>query len=70
MKRWLLLGVLVAAIAAFFIFDLRQFFTVEFFQAQRARIDALYASHPIATPAVYFLLYVAVAALSVPARRR
>ncbi len=66
MKRWLLLGVLVAAIAAFFIFDLGQFFTIEFFQAQRARIDALYASHPIATPAVYFLLYVAVAALSVP----
>jgi pyruvate/2-oxoglutarate dehydrogenase complex dihydrolipoamide dehydrogenase (E3) component/uncharacterized membrane protein YdjX (TVP38/TMEM64 family) len=66
MKRWLLLGVVIAAIAAFFVFDLRQVFTVDFFQLQRARIDALQASHPIATPAVYFLLYVAIAALSVP----
>ena len=65
-KRLLLLGVLIAAVAAFFIFDLKQFFTVEYFQAQRARIDALHAQHPVAVPVVYFLIYVAVAALSVP----
>jgi len=65
-KRWLLLGLLLAAIAAFFIFDLQRVFSVDFFQAQRARIDALNASFPIAVPAIYFALYVAVAALSVP----
>ena len=65
-KRWLLLGVVVAAIAAFFIFDLKQVFTVDFFQAQRTRIEALHASHPVAVPAGYFIVYVAIAALSVP----
>jgi pyruvate/2-oxoglutarate dehydrogenase complex dihydrolipoamide dehydrogenase (E3) component/uncharacterized membrane protein YdjX (TVP38/TMEM64 family) len=66
MKRWLLLGALVAAVACFFIFDLQRYFTIDFFQAQRARIDALNASHPVATATTYFLIYVAVAALSVP----
>ena len=65
-KRLLLLGVLIAAIAAFFIFDLKQIFSVEYFQAQRMRIDTLHAQHPVATAAVYFAIYVVIAALSVP----
>ena len=35
--------ILVAAIAAFFIFDLKQYVSLEFFQAQREKIDAYYA---------------------------
>ena len=65
-KRLLLLGALIAAIAAFFIFDLKQIFSVEYFQAQRMRIDALHAQNPLATAAVYFAIYVVIAALSVP----
>ncbi len=65
-KRLLLLGMLVAAVAAFFFFDLKQVFSVEYFQAQRMRIDALHAQHPLATAAVYFAIYVVIAALSVP----
>jgi dihydrolipoamide dehydrogenase len=65
-KRLALLLLIVAAIAAFFIFDLQRFLSVEAFQASRARIDALYAQQPVAVAAGYFALYVAVAALSLP----
>ncbi|MGH6609988.1 MAG: FAD-dependent oxidoreductase [Burkholderiaceae bacterium] len=65
-KRLLILAVVVAAIAAFFIFDLRQYFTREYFDANRAAIDAYRDQHPIATAAVFFLIYVAVTALSLP----
>jgi uncharacterized membrane protein YdjX (TVP38/TMEM64 family) len=65
-KRLLLLAVIAAAIAAFFVFDLKQYLSLEFFQASRAKIDAFYASHPWQTAAVFFAVYVAVTALSLP----
>src|SRR5512139_2752175 len=65
-KRLLVLLVVLAAIAAFFVFDLRQYVTQAFFESQRARIDALYAAHPLQTIAVYSIAYVAVTALSLP----
>jgi len=65
-KRLLLLALIAAAIAAFFIFDLKQLLSLEFFQASRARIDAFYAAHPWQTAAAYFAIYVAVTALSLP----
>jgi pyruvate/2-oxoglutarate dehydrogenase complex dihydrolipoamide dehydrogenase (E3) component/uncharacterized membrane protein YdjX (TVP38/TMEM64 family) len=65
-KKLLLLALIAAAIAAFFIFDLKQFLSLEFFQASRDRIDAFYAAHPWQTAAAYFVIYVAVTALSLP----
>jgi len=65
-KKLALSAVIVAAIAAFFAFDLEQYLTLEFFQASRAKIDAYYAAHPLATIAIYFAVYVAVTALSLP----
>lgn len=65
-SRWLLLLVLVAAIAAFFAFGLGDYLSLEYFQSQRARITAWQAQHPLATAAVCFAIYVAVTALSVP----
>jgi pyruvate/2-oxoglutarate dehydrogenase complex dihydrolipoamide dehydrogenase (E3) component/uncharacterized membrane protein YdjX (TVP38/TMEM64 family) len=65
-KKLLLLALIAAAIAAFFVFDLKQFLSLEFFQASRDRIDAFYAAHPWQTAAAYFVIYVAVAALSLP----
>ncbi len=65
-KRLLVLVLLLAAIAAFFVFDLKQYVTQEFFESQRARIDAYYAAHPLQTVAVYFVAYVAITALSLP----
>jgi pyruvate/2-oxoglutarate dehydrogenase complex dihydrolipoamide dehydrogenase (E3) component/uncharacterized membrane protein YdjX (TVP38/TMEM64 family) len=65
-KRLLVLLVVVAAIAAFFLFDLKQYFSREFFLANKAAIDAYYAAHPWQTAAAYFVIYVAVTALSLP----
>jgi len=65
-KRLLLLAVIVAAIAAFFIFDLKQYLSLEYFQASRSRIDGFYASHPWQTAAAFFAIYIAVTALSLP----
>ena len=65
-KKLLLLAVIATAIAAFFIFDLKQYLSLEFFQASRDRIDAFHAAHPWQTAAAYFAIYVAVAALSLP----
>src|SRR5512139_4197198 len=65
-KRLLVLLVVLAAIAAFFVFDLRQYVTQAFFESQRARIYAFYTAHPLQTIAVYFIAYVAVTALSLP----
>jgi pyruvate/2-oxoglutarate dehydrogenase complex dihydrolipoamide dehydrogenase (E3) component/uncharacterized membrane protein YdjX (TVP38/TMEM64 family) len=65
-KRLLLLAVIAAAIAAFFVFDLKQYLSLEFFQASRAKIDAFYAAQPWQTAAAFFAVYVAVTALSLP----
>jgi pyruvate/2-oxoglutarate dehydrogenase complex dihydrolipoamide dehydrogenase (E3) component/uncharacterized membrane protein YdjX (TVP38/TMEM64 family) len=53
-------------VAAFFAFDLRQYFSIEYFQSQRAAIDAYYRANPAATIATFFAIYVVVTGLSLP----
>jgi dihydrolipoamide dehydrogenase len=65
-RKLLLLLVVAAAIAAFFVFDLKQYLSLEYFEAQRSRIDAYTAENPWTAAAVYLLVYIAVAALSLP----
>jgi pyruvate/2-oxoglutarate dehydrogenase complex dihydrolipoamide dehydrogenase (E3) component/uncharacterized membrane protein YdjX (TVP38/TMEM64 family) len=65
-SRLVLLLVLVALVAAFFAFDLKQYFSLEVFKAQQAAIDAYFRAHPLRTAAIYFALYVAVTGLSLP----
>ena len=64
--RLLLLAVIVVAVIAFFAFDLKQFFTLDYFQSQRAAIDAEVQTHPLRTALIFFLIYVAVTGLSLP----
>ncbi len=64
--KLLVFALIAAAIAAFFIFDLRQYFSIEYFQAQRATIEAYFQGHPLQTAAIFFAVYVAVAGLSLP----
>ncbi|MBX2835572.1 MAG: FAD-dependent oxidoreductase [Gammaproteobacteria bacterium] len=64
-KKILLLA-LVLLVACFFIFDLGRFFDLEYLKSQQARLDELYAQYPIQFIAIFFLIYVAVAALSLP----
>ncbi|MBM3343042.1 MAG: pyridine nucleotide-disulfide oxidoreductase [Betaproteobacteria bacterium] len=65
-SKLLLFIVIAAAIAAFFIFDLKQYFSLEFFKSQRAVIDAYVAANPLQAGAIFFLIYVAVTGLSLP----
>ena len=62
----IVLVVIAALIAAFFLLDLRQYVTIEYFQSQRALIDAYFHEHPVQTGAIFFLVYVAVTGLSLP----
>ena len=65
--KLLIAAVLLGLIAAYFIFDLGQFFSLEYVKASRERFQALFAEHAVLTLAVYFLIYVVVTALSLPA---
>jgi uncharacterized membrane protein YdjX (TVP38/TMEM64 family) len=61
----LLLGI-AAAIAAFLVFDLGRFFTLDAVKAQQAAVASLRDTNPAIAAMVYFVLYVAVAGLSLP----
>ena len=60
------LAVIVALVAAFFIFDLKQYVSIEYFQAKRAVIEAYFQANPLLTAAIFFAVYVAVTGLSLP----
>ncbi len=66
-KRQLaVLALLAVLVAAFFAFDLRQFFSLEYFQSRREAIAAYFQASPWRTAAIYFAVYVAVTGLSLP----
>ncbi|MBU0498448.1 MAG: FAD-dependent oxidoreductase [Gammaproteobacteria bacterium] len=66
MKRLLLLGILTALIVAFFALDLGRFLTLEALKSGQTEFVAWYDERPGLVLAGYFLIYVAVAALSLP----
>ena len=66
-KKKLAVACVVAALAAsYFAFDLGQYFSLDFFKARQADIDAWYTAHPLRTALAFFAVYVAVTALSLP----
>ncbi len=66
MKKAVLALVLIGAIAAYFIFDLGQYLSLENFKASQAEIVAAKDANPALYIAGFFLLYVAVTGLSIP----
>lgn len=64
--RILLLLAIVVAVAAFFVFDLGQYLTLASLKARQAELAAFVAERPVAAVTAFFLLYVAVTALSLP----
>jgi uncharacterized membrane protein YdjX (TVP38/TMEM64 family) len=66
MKKAVLALVLIGAIAAYFIFDLGQYLSLENFKASQADIVAAKDANPSLYIAGFFLLYVAVTGLSIP----
>jgi pyruvate/2-oxoglutarate dehydrogenase complex dihydrolipoamide dehydrogenase (E3) component/uncharacterized membrane protein YdjX (TVP38/TMEM64 family) len=65
-KKLALAALLVAAVVAFFAFDLGRFLSLAYVKGVQAEFAALYAEHPLAVLGCYFAIYVAVAALSLP----
>ncbi len=66
LRKALLLTAVLVGIVAFFVFDLGRFFSLDFLQQSQARFAELRAQQPLALAAGYFLIYVAVTALSLP----
>jgi pyruvate/2-oxoglutarate dehydrogenase complex dihydrolipoamide dehydrogenase (E3) component/uncharacterized membrane protein YdjX (TVP38/TMEM64 family) len=64
--RIALVVAIAALVAAFFVFDLGRFFTLEFFRNRQLEIEAYVRGHPLTAAAIYFAIYVAVTGLSLP----
>ncbi|HEV2865044.1 MAG TPA: FAD-dependent oxidoreductase [Allosphingosinicella sp.] len=61
------LALLAAAlVAAFFLFDLRQYLSLEGLRARHADLAALLVTRPLLVVSLFFLVYVAAIALSIP----
>jgi len=65
-SKLLVIAIVVAAIAAFFIFDLKQYVSLDYFQSQRAAIEAAVAANPLRAGLLFFAVYVAATGLSLP----
>ena len=65
-KRLILVAIIAAAIAAYFWFDLGQYASLDAFKAQQAQIVAAKDASPALYIGGFFLLYIAVTALSLP----
>lgn len=65
-SRLIIAAVLLALIVLFFVFDLKQYISLEYLKAQQASFAAFYADRPVLTIGAFFLLYVAVTGLSLP----
>src|SRR5687767_10323445 len=65
-SKLLIIAFIAALIAAFFIFDLKQYFSLDYFKSQQSAIDAFYQANPLRTVALFFAAYVAVTGLSLP----
>jgi len=65
-NKKLVIGVLIALIAAFFFFDLGRFFSLEFLKSEQAALNDLYTAKPFMVIAGFLLIYIIVTALSLP----
>lgn len=65
-RRLLLLLLVAAAVAAFFLSGAGDYLTLEALQAEQTRFQAWLAREPVTVIGGFFLLYVAMAALSLP----
>jgi pyruvate/2-oxoglutarate dehydrogenase complex dihydrolipoamide dehydrogenase (E3) component/uncharacterized membrane protein YdjX (TVP38/TMEM64 family) len=64
--KLIVLAAIALLVAAFFFFDVKQYVSLEYFQAQRAVIDGYVREHPLQAAAAFFGIYVAVTGLSLP----
>ncbi|UWN50748.1 hypothetical protein ASALC70_02971 [Alcanivorax sp. ALC70] len=68
-KKVVLLLVIVALVAGYFIFDVGRFLSLDYLKEQRGAFQALAGEYPVTVLGGFFALYVLVTALSLPGRR-
>ena len=65
-SKLLVIAVIAAAITAFFVFDLKQYVTLDYFQAQREAINTAVATDPLRAGLLFFAIYTVATGLSLP----
>lgn len=65
-SRLMLLAVIAAAVTAFFLFDLGQYLSLDYFKSQQQAFTDFYQTNPALALGAFFAVYVAVTALSLP----
>ena len=65
-QRIIVVGVVIAIIVVFYVFDLGKYFSLEYIKESQARFDALYQEHRVLVVASYMAIYIVMAALSLP----
>ncbi|MCU7879048.1 MAG: VTT domain-containing protein, partial [Candidatus Thiodiazotropha sp. (ex Lucinoma borealis)] len=65
-RKLIVLLVVALLVAAFFLFDLDSYLTLDYLKSQRDAIISWKASQPVLASLVFFLVYIAVTALSLP----
>lgn len=65
-NRKLIFVVLAVLVAAFFFFDVGRFFSLEYLKSEQAALNTLYENKPALVIGVFFFVYIAVTALSLP----
>lgn len=65
-RKILLMGVILALLGSFFVFDLGQYLSLDALKAQQATLNAQVSAQPLMAAGLFFLIYVAVTALSLP----
>ncbi|MFM2400048.1 MAG: Mercuric reductase, partial [Pseudomonadota bacterium] len=65
-KKLFIVGLIVLLIAAFFVFDLGRFFSLQYLKDSQASFGQLYAQNPLLIIGSFLAIYIAVTALSLP----
>ncbi|MDZ4336843.1 MAG: FAD-dependent oxidoreductase [Pseudomonas sp.] len=65
-RKLALMGLILALLGSFFVFDIGQYLNLEALKAQQAALNAQVTAQPWLAAGVFFLAYVAVTALSLP----
>ncbi|MEW8206836.1 MAG: pyridine nucleotide-disulfide oxidoreductase, partial [Candidatus Thiodiazotropha taylori] len=65
-RKLILLSVIVIAVILFFAFDLDRYLTLDYLKSQRDAIIAWKDAQPLLASVSFFVVYVAVTALSLP----
>ena len=66
LKKLAVIALLVLAVMAFFVFDLSRFFSLAYIKESQASFIAVYEQRPVMVTLVFFAVYVAITALSLP----